>query len=94
MFIANEMIKNNRMLASNEVSDVEGSNKSIKKLIKSKTRKIFKLRKLKSKKLFKSQKLTKSRKNLLKNRNSSYFDIKKNGPSFLTPKARTAYNCL
>ena len=59
-----------------------------------KTRKMFKSEKPKSKKLSKSQKLTKLGKKLLKSRNSPNFNAKKDGLSFLTSKARTAFNCL
>ena len=52
-----------------------------------------KLGKSKSQKTSKSQKLTKYKK-LLKNRNLSNFNAKNSGHSFLTPKARLAFNCL
>ena len=50
--------------------------------------------KSKGKKLSKSQKLAKSRKHLSKSENSPNFDAKNNEPSFLTAKARTAFNHL
>ena len=57
--------------------------------------------KLKGQKTSKSQKLSKSRKSkgekskkLSKSGNSPNFDAKDSGPSFLTPKARSAFNCL
>ena len=50
--------------------------------------------KSKGKKLSKSQKSAKSKKNLSKSRNSSNFGATETGPSFLTPKARAAFNCL
>ena len=66
-----------------------------------------KLGKLKGQNLTKSQKSAKSRKlpksgkskgekwkNLSKSRNSPNFGAKNGGPSFLTPKARSAFNCL
>ena len=48
----------------------------------------------KLKKSSKSQKSAKLRKNLSKSGNLSSFDAKNNGPSFLTPKARAAFNRL
>ena len=48
----------------------------------------------KSKKLSKSQKLAKSGKKLLKSGNLLDFNAKNNGPSFLTPEARAAFNCF
>ena len=53
----------------------------------SKGLKLSKLRNLKGKNLAKSKKPSKSE-------NSPNFDIKKAGPSFLTPKARAAFNRL
>ena len=53
-----------------------------------------KSRKSKGQNLFKSGKLAKSGKKSSKNRNFLNFDIKKNGPNFLTPKATTVFNCL
>ena len=47
-----------------------------------------------SRKLSKSQKLAKSGKKLSKSGNLPNFDAKKNGPSFLTSKARTTFNYL
>ena len=55
---------------------------------------VKKSKKLNSQNLSKSQKLTKSRKKSSKSENSPNFDVKKNGPSLLTPKAKTAFNCL
>ena len=60
-----------------------------------KSDKLFKFQRLsKIRKLFKSQKLAQSRKKLSKSENLSNFDAKKNGPSFLNPDARTAFNHL
>ena len=53
-----------------------------------------KKRKSKGKNLSKSHKLAKSGKNLSKSRNLINFDATKSEPSFLTPKARSAFNCL
>ena len=50
--------------------------------------------KLKDQKTSKSQKLSKSGKNLSKSGNSPNFGATESGPSFLTPKARSAFNCL
>ena len=50
--------------------------------------------KSKRQKLSKSQKLARLKKNLSKNGNSSNLDIKNNGPSFLTLKARATFNRL
>ena len=50
--------------------------------------------KLKAQKLSKSQKSAKLEKKLSKNENLSNFNAKENGLSFLTPKAKTAFNCL
>ena len=68
----------NEMLVANKVSGVKGGDKLIKKCGKSS----------------KFQKLAKSGKKLSKSGNSSNFDTKKNGPSFLTPNTRMAFNCL
>ena len=48
----------------------------------------------KSQKSAKSQKSSKSRKNSSKSGNSPYFDATETGPSFLTLKARSAFNYL
>ena len=53
-----------------------------------------KSRKLKGQKTSKSQILSKLGKNLLKSGNSPNFGATKSGSSFLTPKARLAFNCL
>ena len=81
------------MLATNKIGGFKSSDKSIGKSIKSKIRKMFKLEKLKSKKLSKPQKLSKSKKPS-KSENSFKFTTRKIGTSFLTLKARTAFNYL
>ena len=50
--------------------------------------------KSKGQKTSKSQKLSKSGKNLSKSGNSPNSGIMETGPSFLTPKARSTFNCL
>ena len=59
-----------------------------------KSGKLFKSGKSKSEKTSKSQNLTKSGKKLSKSENSTNFNITKVGPKFLTPDAKTAFNCL
>ena len=82
--VSSQVLIDNKMLATNEIGGVKGGNKSIKKCEKlSKTRK-----------LSKSRKLAKSKKELSKSGNLSNFEAKKNGPSFLTPNAKTAFNHL
>ena len=90
------MLVANEVLATDEVSSIEGSNKLIKKCGKlSKTRKSSKSQKLsKFQKLSKSQKLAKLKKELSKSGNLPNFDAKENEPSFLTPDTRTAFNYL
>ena len=66
--------------------------KKIEKLSKSENS--SKSRQSKSKKLFESQKSAKSRKKSSKSGNLLNYDTKKNGPSFLTSDARTAFNHL
>ena len=89
------------MFAINEVDDVNVGDKLIEKygkLLKtrktSKGQKLFKSENSKGKKSSKSRKLAKSRKKLSKSENSPNFNPKNNGPSFLTSKARAAFNCL
>ena len=78
MFVANEL------LAADKVDGVEGGNELIKKCGKlSKTGK-----------LAKSQKSAKSRKELSKSGNLPIVNAKENGPSFLNPNAKTAFNHL
>ena len=59
-----------------------------------KSGKLSKSRKSKSKKTFKSQNLAKLRKKLSKSGNLTNFNAMENRPKFLTPNARTAFNCL
>ena len=59
-----------------------------------KSGKLFKSGKSKSKKTSKSWNLAKSGKKLLKSENSTNFDTIEAKPKFLTPDARTQFNCL
>ena len=95
MFIAN------KVFAADEIDGVEGSNESIEKCGKlsktgklSKSRKSSKSGKSKSEKMSKSRNLAKSGKKLSKSWNSTNFDATEDGPKFLTPNAKTAFNCL
>ena len=95
MFVANEVF------AANEVDGVEGSDELIEKygkLLKtrklSKSQKLFKSGKLKGEKTSKSWNSAKSGKKLSKSGNSTNFDAMEDGPKFLTPDARTAFNRL
>ena len=90
-----------QVLAANEVDGVEDGDELIKKCGKlSKTEKLFKSQKLsksgksKSKKTSKSWNLAKSGKKLLKSGNSTNFDAMEDGPKFLTPDAKIAFNYL
>ena len=56
--------------------------------------KLSKLGKSKSEKMSKSQNLAKSRKKLLKSGNSINCNATEDGPKFLTPNTRTAFNHL
>ena len=60
----------------------------------SKSQKLSKSRKSKSEKTSKSWNLAKLRKKLSKSGNSTNFDATEDGPKFLTPDARTAFNRL
>ena len=74
----------NKMLAANEIDDVEGDDELIEKYEKlSKTRNLFKF-----------QKSAKSEKKISKSRNLSNFNAKKNRLSFLISNARTAFSHL
>ena len=87
--VALQVLAADKMLAANEIGGIKGGDKSIEKCEKlSKTRKTSKVQKLS-----KSQKSAKSKK-LSKSGNSPNFNAKDNEPSFLTPKARVAFNCL
>ena len=85
-------------LTSEEVDDGEGDNdvdgvgsvEIAKKSRKSKGQKTSKSRNLSKSEKSKGKKSKKPS----KSRNSPNFDIKDSGPSFLTPKARSAFNCL
>ena len=59
-----------------------------------KSGKLFKSGKSKSEKMSKSRNSAKSGKMLLKSGNSTNFDTTEDGPKFLTPNARTAFNRL
>ena len=96
-----------RVLAANDVGNVDcggdGSSDRSKRVEPktrrsegqktSKSQKSAKFRKLSKSGNLKGKKLARSKKPS-KNRNSPNFDTKKAGPSFLTPKARSAFNCL
>ena len=85
----------NKIFVTNEISNIEGNDKLIRKCKKlSKIRKLSKSKNLEGKKLSKSQKLAKSRKKSLKNSNLFNFDTKKNRSSLLIPNARIAFDCL
>ena len=77
------------VLAANEVGDIEDDDRSNNKSkrIKPKPEKSAKSGNSKGKKLAKSKKP-------LKSGNSPNFGATKPGPSFLTPEARSAFNCL
>ena len=86
--LSSEVRAADEVLVANEVSSVEGGGESIEKCGKlSKTEKSSKSRNTKDKKSAKSKKPSKSG-------NSPNFDVTKAGPSFLTPKARSAFNRL
>ena len=95
------MLIANKVLAANEVDGIKSGYESIKKCGKlSKTRKSSKFQKLsksgksKSKKTSKSRNSAKLGKKLSKSGNSTNFDAMEDGPKFLTPDARTAFNRL
>ena len=71
---------------------LRGDDKSIKKSVGLKTRKLKGL-KLSKSGISKSKKLAQSKK-LSKSENSLNFDAKKIGPSFLIPEAKVIFNCL
>ena len=88
MFVTNEMF------AVDEAGNIEGGDKSIEKVRKLlKTRKLSKGLKLSKSENSKDEKSAKFKK-LSKTENSPNFDAKEAGPSFLTPKARVAFNRL
>ena len=87
--------KNNSNGKDNGFDISKNSVKYVKKSEKlSKLEKLFELKKSKSKKTFKSQNLAKSRKKTLKSGNSTSFDTIEARLKFLTPNAKTAFNCL
>ena len=93
--MSSQMFVVNKVLAVNKIGGVEGIDELIEKSRKlSKTEKLSKSRNLKGKKLSKFQKLARSEKKLLKSGNLPNFNIKKTEPSFLTLKARAAFNHL
>ena len=93
--MSSQVLVADEVLAANEVDGVEGGDESIEKCGKlSKTGKSSKSQKSKSEKMSKSWNLAKSGKKSSKSGNSTNFDATKNGPKFLTPDARTAFNCL
>ena len=83
-------------VADDEGGDGIGNIEIAKKSRKSKGHKMFKSQKsAKSRKLSKSGKSKgKISKKPSKSRNLPNFDAKNSGPSFLTPKAKSAFNCL
>ena len=90
-----QVLVTNKMLAVNEVGYVEDFEELIEKSGKlSKTRKFFKSGNSKGEKLSKFRKLTRLGKKLAKNGNSSNFNAKKDGPTFLTLKAKVVFNSL
>ena len=94
MFAINEVL-GTRVLAADEIDSVgdggdgssDGSKRVEPKTGRSENQKLSKSGNSEGKKLAKSKKL-------LKNGNLPNFDAKKAGPSFLTPKARSAFNRL
>ena len=93
--VSSQVFVADKVLAANEVDGIEGGDKSIEKCGKSsKTGKLSKSRKSKSEKTSKSRNSAKSGKKLSKSGNSTNFDATKDGPKFLTPDARTTFNCL
>ena len=99
--MSSQMLVADKMLTANEVDGVEGDDKLIKKCGKlsktgklSKSQKLSKLGKSKSEKMFKSWNLAKSGKKLSKSGNSTNFNATEDGPKFITPDARTAFNRL
>ena len=80
-------------VSRNGVEHAKESGKSKSKKT-SKSQKLSKSGKSKGEKMFKSQNLAKSRKKLSKSGNSTNFNATEDGPKFLTPDARTAFNRL
>ena len=99
--VSSQVLVADEVLAADEVDGVEGGDESIEKCGKlsktgklSKSQKLSKSGKSKSEKTSKSQNLAKLGKKLSKSGNSTNFDATKDGPKFLTPDARTTFNCL
>ena len=83
------------VLAADEVDGIEGGDELIEKCGKlSKTGKLSKSGKPKSEKMSKSRNSAKSGKKSSKSGNSTNSDATEDGPKFLTPNARTAFNRL
>ena len=92
--MSSQMFNANNMLTGNKVGNVEGGNKLIEKCGKlSKIRKLLKGLKLSKSGNSKGKKSVKSKKPS-KSWNSPNFNTKKAGLSFLTPKAKSIFNCL
>ena len=87
------MLAANKVLATNDDDVVKGGSELIKKSVELKTRRLSKSKKLSKSRNLKGEKSTKARKSS-KSKNSPNFNAKKNGPSFLTLKARASFNCL
>ena len=94
MLTTNELLVA-RVLAADEVGDIGGGDglNDGSKRVKPKLEKSAKSLKSSKSGNSKGKKSAKSKKPL-KSRNSPNFDAKKAGLSFLTPKARSAFNCL
>ena len=80
-----------KVIAANDFGSVDGGDKGLSDGSK---REKPKTGRSESQKTFKSQKSAKSRKNSSKSGNSPNFGATKTGPSFLTPKTRSAFNRL
>ena len=99
--VSSQVLVANKVLAADEIDGIEGGDESIKKCGKlsktgklSKSQKLSKSGKSKSEKTSKSQNSAKSGKKSSKSGNSTNFDATEDGPKFLTPDARTAFNRL
>ena len=99
--VSSQVLVADKVLAANEVDGIEGGDELIEKCGKlskigklSKSRKLSKSGKSKSEKTSKSRNLAKSRKKSSKSGNSTNFNTTEDGPKFLTPDARTAFNHL
>ena len=93
--MSSQVLVVNKVFAINKIDSFEGSDESIEKCEKlSKTKKLSRLGKSKNEKMSKSQNLAKSGKSLSKSGNLTNFNATEDGPKFLTPDARTAFNHL